>query len=183
MVNDKSAEYKQKLQRLLLRKARGYPYTEKTDEFVVVDGEVTLAKRKVVTKRVQPDAEALQTLMSLSDNDVDLTELTDKQLQEEKMRLIALLAEQEKECGNHAQTEFEAKNRADKAAKGDADNGANVVDNVAKGNADNIEKGSVDNTANAAVNTGDGKPTKRQQSGKSSRKQGGNNDISHQHQG
>lgn len=167
MVNDKSAEYKQKLQRLLLRKARGYPYTEKTDEFVVVDGEVTLAKRKVVTKRVQPDAEALQTLMSLSEDDVDLTELTDKQLQKEKMRLIALLAEQEKECGNLAQTDCGAKNRADKAAS--------VVENV--------KKGCADDTANTAIDTGNGKPTKRQQSGKSSRKQGGNNDISHQHQG
>lgn len=173
MVNDKSVEYKQKLQRLLLRKARGYPYTEKTDEFVVVDGEVTLAKRKVVTKRVQPDAEALQTLMSLSEDDVDLTELTDKQLQEEKMRLIALLAEQEKECGSPEQTESEEKIGID--------NAASIVDNAEKGNVDNVEN--TGDAANAAGNAGNGKPTTRKKSGKSSRKQGGNNDISHQHQG
>lgn len=87
---NKPIDYKQKLTRLLLRRAQGYPYTEKTDEYAVVDGEVTLTRRKVVTKRVQPDADALKMLIDL-DGATDITQMTDEELQSEKLRLIALL--------------------------------------------------------------------------------------------
>ena len=91
---NKPIDYKQKLTRLLLRRAQGYPYTEKTDEYAVVDGEVTLTRRKVVTKRVQPDADALKMLIDL-DGATDITQMTDEELQSEKLRLIAFLKQYE----------------------------------------------------------------------------------------
>ncbi len=93
---NKPIDYKQKLTRLLLRRAQGYPYTEKTDEYAVVDGEVTLTRRKVVTKRVQPDADALKMLIDL-DGATDITQMTDEELQSEKLRLIALLKQYEED--------------------------------------------------------------------------------------
>ena len=82
---------KQLLIKILLKKAKGYAYKEKTDEYVVVDGEKKLVKSKVVTKRVQPDVNAIKALVALNDDETDVTKMTDEQLQVEKLRLIKLL--------------------------------------------------------------------------------------------
>ena len=82
---------KQLLIKILLKKAKGYAYHEKTDEFTVVEGKKQLTKRKVVTKRVQPDVNAIKALISLTDATDDVTQMTDEQLQVEKLRLINLL--------------------------------------------------------------------------------------------
>ena len=74
-------DYKKLMEEVLLRKAKGYCFEEKTEEFAVVDGEMTLVKRKVSTKYVQPDVGALKAL----------AELTDEQLKAEKLRLLKLL--------------------------------------------------------------------------------------------
>ena len=74
-------DYKKLMEEVLLRKAKGYSFEEKTEEFAVVDGEMTLVKRKVSTKYVQPDVGALKAL----------AELTDEQLKAEKLRLLKLL--------------------------------------------------------------------------------------------
>lgn len=76
---------------ILLKKAKGYAYREKTDEYNVIDGKKVLIKSKVVTKRVQPDVNAVKALISLSDVD-DVTKMTDEQLQVEKLRLLRLLS-------------------------------------------------------------------------------------------
>ena len=81
---------KELLTKILLKKAKGYAYREKTDEYVVVDGKKQLVKSKVVTKRVQPDVNAIKALITLTE-DLDVTKLTDEQLQVEKLRLIRLL--------------------------------------------------------------------------------------------
>ena len=81
---------KELLTKILLKKAKGYAYREKTDEYVVVDGKKQLVKSKVVTKRVQPDVNAIKALITLND-DLDVTKMTDEQLQVEKLRLIRLL--------------------------------------------------------------------------------------------
>ncbi len=81
---------KQLLIKILLKKAKGYSYKEKTDEYVVADGEKKWVKSKTVTKRVQPDVNAVKALISLDEGD-DVTKLTDEQLQVEKLRLIKLL--------------------------------------------------------------------------------------------
>ena len=82
---------KQLLVKILLKRAKGYPYHEKTDEFTVVDGKKQLTKRKVVTKRMQPDINAIKALIALTDTADDVTQMTDEQLQVEKLRLINLL--------------------------------------------------------------------------------------------
>ena len=81
---------KELLTKILLKKAKGYSFREKTDEYVVVDGKKQLVKSKVVTKRVQPDVNAIKALITLTDN-ADVTKMTDEQLQVEKLRLIRLL--------------------------------------------------------------------------------------------
>ena len=82
---------KQLLIKILLKKAKGYAYHEKTDEYNVVEGKKQLVKSKVVTKRVQPDVNAIKALITLTDDNQDVTKLTDEQLQVEKLRLIRLL--------------------------------------------------------------------------------------------
>lgn len=84
-------DYKKLMEDVLLRKAKGYSFEEKTEEFAVVDGEMTLVKRKVSTKYVQPDVGALKALAELTDDIGDLSELTDEQLKAEKLRLLKLL--------------------------------------------------------------------------------------------
>lgn len=92
----KTADYKALLTSILLKKAKGYLYREKTDEYNVVDGEKQLVKSKVVTKRMQPDVSAVKLLLQL-DVGCDLSELSDEQLRAEKLRLIALLDDGEQQ--------------------------------------------------------------------------------------
>ena len=82
---------KKLLIKILLKKAKGYSYHEKTDEYSVVEGKKQLVKSKVVTKRVQPDVNAIKALITLSDATDDVTQMTDEQLQVEKLRLLNLL--------------------------------------------------------------------------------------------
>ena len=87
------SDTKQLLIKILLKKAKGYAYREKTDEYVVADGEKKLVKSKVVTKRIQPDVNAIKALLTLTDNETDVTKMTDEQLHVEKLRLLRLLNE------------------------------------------------------------------------------------------
>lgn len=87
--------YKQLLVEVLLRKAKGYDSCETTEEFAAVDGEMTLVKRKVVTKAVPPDLAAIKVLIEIDDGGRDVTKMTDEELRDEKMRLINLLKETE----------------------------------------------------------------------------------------
>ena len=82
---------KELLTKILLKKAKGYAYKERTDEYVVVDGVKQLVKSKIVTKRAHPDVNALKALITLTDDNADVTKMTDEQLQVEKLRLIRLL--------------------------------------------------------------------------------------------
>lgn len=95
----KTADYKSLLTSILLKKAKGYLYREKTDEYNVVDGEKQLVKSKVVTKRMQPDVSAVKILLQM-DADIDLYALTDEQLRAEKLRLISLLNDSEEQQEN-----------------------------------------------------------------------------------
>ena len=85
-------DYKELLIKILLKKAKGYTYKEKTDEYVVVDGVRTLQKSKVTTKKTHPDVSAIRALIELSNSGVEICAMTDEQLQQEKERLLGLLA-------------------------------------------------------------------------------------------
>ena len=83
--------------KILLKKAKGYSFRERTDEYVVTEGKKQLIKSKVVTKRMQPDVNAIKALLTLTDTEMDVTKMTDEQLQVEKLRLIRLLNTYENE--------------------------------------------------------------------------------------
>lgn len=86
----------------LERKAVGYETRESVDEYVLVDGELTLAKRKITTKEVPPDVSAARLLLELAPD--ELSELSEQELRAEKLRLIAMLTE-EKNGDSKGETE------------------------------------------------------------------------------
>lgn len=83
---------KQELIEALIKKALGYDATEVVEEYVGNDdGEVKLSKKKVTTKNVPPDMSALKIL--LDDSQKEVGQMTDEELEKEKLRLINLLKE------------------------------------------------------------------------------------------
>ncbi|MDE5600976.1 MAG: hypothetical protein K2J16_00575 [Clostridia bacterium] len=84
----------------LLKRAKGYSYKEVQEEYAVKDdGEIALTKRKVLEKYCPPDSSALKTYMELN-GDKDVSELSDEELEKEKMRLLKELEKQEEEKSN-----------------------------------------------------------------------------------
>ena len=79
------------MEKILTKKAKGYSVKEKTDEYVVVDGVLTLNKRKIVTKNVPPDISAVKALIELDSSTQGVETLSDEQLQAEKLRLLNVL--------------------------------------------------------------------------------------------
>ena len=79
------------LEKILVKKAKGYTVKEKVDEYTVVDGSLTLVKRKISTKHVAPDVSAVKALLQMGDVQDNVQNLTDEQLQLEKLRLLNLL--------------------------------------------------------------------------------------------
>ncbi|MBO4594360.1 MAG: hypothetical protein J5697_01500 [Clostridia bacterium] len=72
----------------LKKKAFGYDTEETVEEFAYKEGEEILAKKKVTKKNVPPDITAIKMLL---EEDVDLSEMTDEELEKEKIRLLKLL--------------------------------------------------------------------------------------------
>ncbi|MDE7454509.1 MAG: hypothetical protein K2M64_01620 [Clostridia bacterium] len=93
----KDNNVKELLTRALLKRARGYLIKERTDEYVIVDGEKKLVKSKVVTKHSPPDVTACKVLLQLEEPDLNFADMTDEQLNAEKMRLISLLSQMDAE--------------------------------------------------------------------------------------
>lgn len=88
----KSASTKEELKDILLKKAMGYDSLEVVEEYSADDdGEVKLIKKKVVKKPIPPDVTALKLLME--GGAVSIAEMSDEQLNEEKVRLLNLLKE------------------------------------------------------------------------------------------
>ncbi|MBR5192094.1 MAG: hypothetical protein IKW33_01625 [Clostridia bacterium] len=81
-----------KLKSALIKKAIGFDSTEVTEEYAIDDnGEIKLTKKKVTKKNVPPDMTAIKILI---DDAVPISEMTDEQLENEKIRLLQLLKEQ-----------------------------------------------------------------------------------------
>lgn len=92
MKEKSKKNYKTKLEQALIKKALGYDATEVVEEYSSDnEGEVKLLKKKITTKNVPPDMGALKFL--LGEEDKDLTQMTDDELFEEKIRLLNLLKE------------------------------------------------------------------------------------------
>ena len=96
----------EKLNAALLKVALGYQVAEVVEEFAEVDGELKLTKRKRTKKDVPPDLKAVQLLLSGS-GETGLEGLSDEELEAEKERLLAVLAQVEvskkTECFEKAQ--------------------------------------------------------------------------------
>lgn len=83
------------LEQALLKKALGYDATEVVEEYVGDGDDIKLSKKKVTTKNVPPDMSALKFLLDESQKEVG--EMTDQELFEEKVRLLCLLKEIQKD--------------------------------------------------------------------------------------
>lgn len=97
------------MEKILTKKAKGYSVKEKTDEYVVVDGVLTLNKRKIVTKNVAPDISAVKALIELGSTADKVESLSDEQLQAEKLRLLQVL----KLCENQENENINKENKND----------------------------------------------------------------------
>lgn len=84
-----------KIKDKLLQKAMGYDYEEVTEEYVLEDGEMKLSKRKVNKKHCPADNTALKVL--LEEREDGFTEMSEKQLLEERERLIDEILKRRKE--------------------------------------------------------------------------------------
>lgn len=92
---DRQVKEKEDINRALMKKALGYTAEETVEEYSMKeDGEVLLSKKKVTKKNVPPDITALKIL--LESKEPELNEMTDEELEQEKIRLLKILREIEK---------------------------------------------------------------------------------------
>lgn len=90
MDNEKDQK---KVIKALLKKAVGYTTNESTMEYLVNEDNITLCKKKVTKKYIPPDINALKVFIEMNNVDFkeDLKDMTDKELDKEKKRLLDLL--------------------------------------------------------------------------------------------
>lgn len=89
----------EEIKNALLKKALGYESDEIVEEYTTDEnGNSILSKRKITKKYNPPDINALRFLLEQSDlsND-EISKMSDKQLLQEKQRLLQLLKQKEKE--------------------------------------------------------------------------------------
>lgn len=77
-------EEKRRLIESMLKKAVGYEAVETQEEYAVVDGELTLVKRKITRKDVPPDVSALKVLLG----DDKPEEIDREELERERKELM-----------------------------------------------------------------------------------------------
>ena len=79
-----------KVKDAVLKVALGYSLEEITEEYDARDGELKLVKRKETRKDIPPDLKAVRFLLS----EDDYSNLTDEELEAEKIRLLKELKEE-----------------------------------------------------------------------------------------
>ena len=97
----------EEVKKALYKKAMGYDCSEVVEEYGTnEDGNLTLTKKKVTKKYVGPDVTSLKLLLSYfsSNENIDYKKMTDKELIEEKMRLLELLNMEDSYGTNEDQT-------------------------------------------------------------------------------
>ena len=83
-----------KIQKALLKRALGYDSSETVEEYAKSGDDMTIVRKKITTKNVPPDITAVKMLLdNMRENEHDLSELSAKDLEAEKLRLLALLKE------------------------------------------------------------------------------------------
>ena len=73
----------------VLKRACGYEAQETVEEYSMVDGSLELVKRRITTKDVPPDMTAAKMIFESG----NVSELTDEELEKERIRLIKELSE------------------------------------------------------------------------------------------
>ena len=81
---------KEELSKPLLKKAQGFSENEVTEEYEEDEGGLKLKKRKVSTKYFPPDISAAKLLLLL-DEQLNLSDLTEEELNNMRKKLIAEL--------------------------------------------------------------------------------------------
>lgn len=90
-------------QEALQKKALGFDSDEIVEEYATDEnGNQHLLKRKITKKHNPPDISALKLLLEQDDFDKRLENMTDGQLESEKLRLLQLLKEKENKNENSA---------------------------------------------------------------------------------
>ncbi len=84
---------KKKITQALVKKAIGFDTVETVEEFSETDGEIKLLKRKVTTKTVPPDVSAVKLLLEMQSEERNIVDMTDEELEKERVRLMKLLEE------------------------------------------------------------------------------------------
>ncbi len=80
---------------ILYKKGMGYQTEEVVEEYASEDKGGELIKRKVTIKNVPPDVTALKTYLEISKQNNEFDNLSDSELQAEKIRLLKLLKKME----------------------------------------------------------------------------------------
>lgn len=102
-------KWKQKVSEALLKVAQGCAVAEVVEEYVEVDGEMKLTKKKKTKKEIPPDLKALQLLLE-EDGEGSVRSMSDEELETEKQRLMEILAKREEKKAK-ADAEPEKKKR------------------------------------------------------------------------
>lgn len=104
----------------LLKRAKGYNYSEVQEEFAVKeDGELSLVKRKVLEKYCPPDSAALKTYLELNP-DPSVAEMSDEELERERQRLLEEFKLLENQSANGGSRSAQSKRqKAAQRKKGD----------------------------------------------------------------
>ena len=84
-------ELNEKLKQTLIKKATGYKVEESVCEYGVCEDEMKLLKKKVSTKYYPPDLAAINLL--LNEKETSYKELTNEELEQEKLKILNLLKE------------------------------------------------------------------------------------------
>ncbi len=86
-------EQMSKIQEALLKKALGYNCDEIIEEYVIdEEGNEKLSKRKVTKKYISPDIPAAKVFLeNYAEQNSKYENMTDEQLEEERLRLLKLL--------------------------------------------------------------------------------------------
>ena len=80
------------IKKALCKKALGFSIDEITEEYGADEGDkLKLIKRKVVSKQIPPDISALKILFEYEDKELDLSNMTDEELLNEKEKIMELL--------------------------------------------------------------------------------------------
>ena len=85
------------LKKTLLKKAKGFVVEEIVEEFGFnEDGKMVLTKKKVTTKEIAPDSNAIKYLLELENlNSNRFSNMTDEELKQEKIKLLNLIKGEE----------------------------------------------------------------------------------------